>query len=331
MTQQYLRQISLVVADATGNGFDFSTFWVSFNVRRGDNQTPNSLDVRIYNVKPETINLISQNEFSRVSLSAGYPDNTGLLFQGNIKQFRSGRVNQLDSYVDITAADSDQAYNYAYVSQTVPNPGPKPSSIAAAIQGSLAKFSGPQAITKGYAPIFVPNTCVRGRVLYGMARDEARDFAAQNNCKWSLQDGALTFIPWNSYIPSGDVPNISVSTGLLGVPEQTQQGIEIQTLLNPTYKVGQLIKLDSNINKFRFGLDSTSQINNLALSLQNQTNQQGLYYVMVANHSGDTRGEDWTTHMTCLSVDATLVDKEQANALYFTLPSESVIQRYGGT
>lgn len=41
----------------------------------------------------------------------------------------------------------------------------------------------------------------------------------------------ITFIPLTGYLP-GEVPVISPSTGLLGVPEETQNGIEFQTLLN---------------------------------------------------------------------------------------------------
>jgi hypothetical protein len=331
MTQQYLRQLKLVVADATGNGFDFGSFWCTFTVRRGDMQTPNSLDARIYNVKPATANLISKNEFTQVSLSAGYATSSlGLLFKGSIKQFRQGRVNQLDSYVDITAADGDSAYNYATIAQTIPA-GSKPGSVGAAIVARLAAV-GNQPISQGYQPNFPETKSVRGQVLYGMARDECRDFALQNNCKWSIQDGAVTFIPWTSYVQQGGaVPVISVGTGLIGVPEQTQQGINIKTLLNANYKVGTLVRLDSQINQFRFGLDTQSQINNASIALQNQTNQQGLYYVMVANHTGDTRGQNWYTEMTCLSVDATLTNTNQQNALLTTLPSDAVIQRYGGT
>jgi hypothetical protein len=340
MTQQYLRQLSLIVANNAGQGIDFGNFWCTFNVKRGDFQTPNSLDARIYNLSKDTANQISRLEFTTISLSAGYPGNVGLLFQGNIVQFRQGRVDQLDSYVDITAADSDEAYNFAPISATVPA-GTKPGAIADLIRAAFANASSSQAITKGYQPNFTSDGLVRGRVLFGMARNEARVFANQNDCKWSLQDGAVTYIPWVSYIPGGEVPVISVATGLIGTPEQIQGGINIRTLLNPAIKIGQLIRLDSQINQFRFALDLPSQTKvnpfiaqqnqiapNIGPNTGNPSDQQGLYYVMVANHTGDTRGQNWYTDMTCLSVDAT-VNVDQANALLQTGPNP--ISRYGGT
>jgi hypothetical protein len=338
MTQQFLRQLNLVVSSKT-EAIDFGAFWCTFTVKRGDFQTPNTLNARIYNLKDDTANKISQLEFTTVTLSAGYqyPEtsgNVGLLFQGTIKQFRQGRENQLDSYVDITAADSDEAYNFAPIAATVPA-GSTPGSVASILQAAFASASNNQAITQGYQPEFVPNKFVRGRVLFGMARDEARDFANQNLCKWSLQNGAVTYIPWVSYIPDGQVPVISVSTGLIGVPEQTQAGIRIKTLLNSTYKIGQLVQLDSQVNQFLFALDRPSQTTNTAIALQNQLapssgNQKGLYYVMVANHTGDTRGQDWYMDLTCLSVDATLTNIDQAKALFAPAPA-TAIKRYGGT
>lgn len=339
MTQEFLRQLNLVVATASGNALDFGNFWCTFTVKRGDFQTPNSLDARIYNVKPATANMIGKKEFTTVSLSAGYPGNVGLLFQGSIKQFRQGRRDQLDSYVDITAADADEAYNFAPISQTVPA-GSAPDSVASLLLSAYQKSSQNQQITQGYQPTFTDNGSIRGSVLYGMARDETRDFANQNDCKWSFQSGALTYIPWVSYVQGGQIPVISVATGLIGVPEQTQQGINIKTLLNPSIKIGQLIQLNSQINQFRFNLDLPSQTSNTAIALQNQlapntsgstnpSDQQGLYYVMVANHTGDTRGQAWYTDLTCLAVDATVTNVDQANALLS--PAAPPIQRYGGT
>lgn len=322
MSEQYGRQLSVVVADSGGNGLEFADFRCTFHVRRGDFQTPNSCDLRIYNLSTQTQNTISGKEFTQISIKAGYPGNFGLIFKGSIKQFRKGRVDQKDSYVDITAADADEAYHYATISQSIPA-GTNPGGIAQAIFNAM-KAHG---VTQGYQPQFPLDGCVRGDVLYGMARDEARDFAWDQDCKWSTEDGSLTFIPFTSYSP-GQVPVISPSTGLLGVPEQTQQGLNIRVLLNPNMKVGQTVKLDSTaVNQLRLGLDTLSLGSNIFLNkLLNTANPDGLYYVMVANHIGDSRGNDWHTDMTCLAVDAT-VPLDAASSALIAVSGES-IKRY---
>jgi hypothetical protein len=77
MTQQYLRQLSLIVANDAGRGFDFGSFWCTFNVRRDDFQSPNSCDCRVFNLSTTTANTIAKTEFTTISLSAGYPANFG--------------------------------------------------------------------------------------------------------------------------------------------------------------------------------------------------------------------------------------------------------------
>jgi hypothetical protein len=91
---------------------------VTFQIRRGEMQTPNSADVRIYNVADSTAERI-KNEFTQVVIQAGYQANFGLVFRGTIKQIRKGREDAKDTYVDITAADGDEAYNFSPIARSL--------------------------------------------------------------------------------------------------------------------------------------------------------------------------------------------------------------------
>jgi len=315
---QYLRRLSMVITGNNGQGLDFSDFRVEFRIRRGDIQTPNSADIRIYNLSDNTANLI-QKEFTQVSLSAGYQtSNYGLIFTGTICQVRKGRVDQKDSYVDITAADGDEAYNFAPIFVSVKS-GTSPDGVLNFIKAAMVEHGVSQEF--GYAPNFSQNGCIRGKVLYGLARDVMRQFAWTNSCRWSIQDGMLTVIPYAYYIPA-TIPIISPTTGLIGVPEQTQGGINLRVLLNSNIRIGQLVRLESaDINQVRMGLDIVSEGKfNIPQILQNQTSASGLYYVMAANHTGDTRGTPWYTDLFCLSVDATVTNGDVAAPLFQTGP-----------
>jgi hypothetical protein len=311
MSKQFRRILNCVVGSpTTGTAFDFGTFKVTFIVKRGDYQNPNTADVRIYNLKDHTANQI-QNEFTQLSLSAGYQGLAGgqgaapgMIFNGTIKQVRKGRYDQLNSYVDITAAEGDEAYNYATIQQSLRAGTTSPQNMLERYLSELKDYN----ITPGYIPQLPANGLTRGRVLHGMVRDELRDFCKNNGFSFNLNDGRLSIIPLTSYIPSGNVPLISPATGLIGIPEQMQNGLNFRTLLNPAIKVGQLIKLDTNaINRLRYGTDSQSQGTNLALAVSaTSVNKQGLYYAMVVNHSGDTRGNPWYSDVVCLDVDATV-------------------------
>jgi hypothetical protein len=115
----------------------------------------------------------------------------------------------------------------------------------------------------------------------------------------------LQIVPETSYVP-GEIPVINASTGMVGMPEQTANGIKVRMLLNPSVKIGRLIQLDnSSIQRYEYSLSVGQQAENQFSSLQNKINGDGFYYVMHNEMWGDTRGNDWYTQVICLSVDVT--------------------------
>lgn len=325
-SQQYLRSASIVVADATGNGIDLSDFKVRFEVRRGDMQTPNSADVRVFNLSDTTASAI-RAEFTQLAIQAGYGENLALIFRGSICQTRKGRIDQKDSYVDITAADGDEAYNYSSIAITLAANSTPAQGLQAIIQamGTAALGGAPSSappVTAGTpAPSLPQNASLRARTYFGLSRDELRDFAATHGINWSIQNGAVTLVPDGTYLPGAPVL-ITPSTGLIGVPEQTEHGLAVRVLLNPQIKIGQLVQLDSSdINQYRYGLDLESQRPNLRLAQSStKLNADGFYYVMRADHIGDTRGEEWYTELTCLAVDASVPNELLSGVAVGPLP-----------
>jgi len=317
VTTQYLRQFSLIVATAAGNGLELGSLRCTFNIRRGDIQTPNTCDARIYNLSTNTANLIASPEFTQLQVKVGYgaTSNLALIFAGSLKQVRLGREDQKNSYVDLTAADGDQAYNFSSLALTLAAGTATPLTQVQAFIAAMAKQAlgsptgkpGGQTVSAGYIPALSTNAPPRGRTFFGGAKDELRDFANNNDCKWSIQDGKLCLIPNTGYIVGADPVLITPATGLIGVPEQTQNGLGIRTLLNPALKIGQRIQLQSsNINQYRYGLDTLSVAQQKYTQAVLSTAADGVYYIMRASHSGDTRGNDWYTDLVCLSCDAAI-------------------------
>ena len=301
--RQYFRKASLIVGqvEASRGALDLSELRFTFKITRGDIQTPNTADIRVYNVAPNTA-LAIEKEFSRVVIQAGYEGNFGVIFDGLIKQVRRGRESATDTYIDITVADGDAAYNYS-MSAFALAAGSTPKDQVSAILEDMA-ING---VASGYIPPQLPgNPLPRGKSVYAMSRDQLRRIAFNTQTSWSIQDGKLNMIPLTAYKP-GEIPVITAATGMIGLPEQTQNGIRVKMLLNPNIKIGQAIKLDNeSIQRYRYSLGVLDQATNEALQVQIKTNNDGLYYVMQAEHSGDTRGQDWITDVICLAIDATI-------------------------
>jgi archaellin len=115
--QQWIRKCTLIVSNG-GSGVDLSQLRITFTVEKTENETPNHAQIKIYNLAKGTENQII-NEFTRVILQAGYQENFGVIFDGEIVQSKRGRENGTDNYVIIDASDGDSAYNYAIVNTTL--------------------------------------------------------------------------------------------------------------------------------------------------------------------------------------------------------------------
>ncbi|RRA01117.1 phage protein [Burkholderia cepacia] len=303
MTAQFDRKATLLAGGADDNGIDLSELRFTFEVRRGDTQTPNWARIKIFNPNPSDVNRI-RDEFSRVVLSAGYAGNIGIIFDGQLVQPRQGRENATDTYLDLTCADGDRAYNFAVVSTTLAA-GATHADVVNAVAQAMAK----KGVTLGYIPDLTGNAYPRGCVLFGMARDIMETVAVDLDMDWSIQNGQLTMIPRTSFIP-GEAVVVAPDTGMVGLPVQMRNYIMVRILLNPNVKIGTIIRLENSlIQQYEFSLNVNQQGQNGFDALQNRLNnasgQFGFYRVMIAEHIGDTRGNDWYTDVTCIAVDTT--------------------------
>jgi hypothetical protein len=301
---QWIRSCSLVIAkkvtdifQTTGPGLDLSELRFRFTVRGADVETPNTLVVRIYNLSAQTQKAII-DEYDQVTLQAGYKNAAvGVIFTGTIKQFKSGRESNVDTFLEITAADNDIGYNFGFVNTTLAA-GSTHADVVTKCATAMSVKPDPNALKLAAAAGVIP----RGRVLFGLARSLMRDTAATLGARWSVQNGTLVLIPLTGYLPGTSVV-LNSQSGLLGVPEATEDGIEVQCLLNPLLQVGTTIQINN-------ALINTRQINRdfqtllMATTLVANVSNDGIYRIMTVDHMGDTRGIDFVTSLVCLAVDS---------------------------
>lgn len=291
--RQWLRACSLVVGPDSGEGLELSALRITFATKKGDMETPNSAEINVYNLSDDTAAKI-RREFTQVSLSAGYEGNLGAIFRGNIRHVRVWRENGVDTVLSILAADGDRAYNFATVNTTLAA-GSRPADRVRVCQGSMqAKGTG-----AGYTPDLGGQPLPRGKVMYGMARQYMRDEARDTDTDWSIQDNKVQMVPRKGYLP-GEAVVLTHETGLVGSPEQTQDGISVRALLNPRLRVGGRIKLNNaSVKTMQTPLK-------LAASRQGaRLDADGFYRIIKVEFRGDTRGNDWYADMVCIGIDDT--------------------------
>lgn len=307
-TQQYLRTCQLIVFGKDLDGVDLSALRIKFSVKRSDTMTPNVADIRVYNLEEQTA-LRIRKEFTRVILQAGYEGNFGVIFQGNIKQVILGRESATDTFIDIVAGDGDRAYNFAIVNATLAKGTTQADQVNAAVQAMSTK-----GVTGGHLGTTPPAQLPRGKVMYGNARNYLRDAAQTSQSSWSIQDEKVTFVAKKAYLP-GQAVVLTSKTGMIGTPQQTNEGVNAKCLLNPNLKIASRIKIDNaSIQRFKINLS----VPNSAANIPAPLTADGVYYVLVVEHNGDTRGVEWYSNLICLNIDVT------------TNPINSVQVGYGG-
>lgn len=312
MSGQYIRKVGLFLSDSSGNVLDLSSFEIVFRTSQADAETPNVAHIRVFNLADSTVKQARQ-EFQKVRLQAGYKGGSyGTIFDGQIARFRSGRLDAKDSFLDIEAGDGDKAFQFAFVNKSLAA-GSSPQDRANAIAQSMSSY-GVTYDNKGNPVPGTGGILPRGKVLFGLAREQMGPIADTSNSTWSVQGGKLVIVPYTGYL-SGEIVVLNSGTGLIGVPEATESGIEAETLLNPRIKIGTRVKIDNAlINQTQInqqGFPRFTDINFVA-----NTSTDGVYRVLVAEHHGDMRGRDWGTDIVCLAVDS-------------SSPQESSVQPYG--
>ena len=297
-------------------GIDLSQFRIRFNVRAMDVDMPPTADIYVYNLAQSTVQKI-QNEFQNVVLQAGYQNgNFAVIFQGSIVRVRTGRLSNIDTFVHIMASNWDAYYNFGVVSATLKK-GASPQQIAQAIVGGIANSPAakvtPNALAGGAQLGYIPSslgtggTLPRGKVLFGLARERLSELAESQQCTWQIgPDGKINIIPLNGYLP-GTAVVVTSQTGMIGVPEATQQGIEFKTLLNPLLVCGTQVKLDNASITTTANLSPSEGYPNLqSLAYFANTSADGTYRAIVVEHEGDTRSpadSGWLTKVTALALD----------------------------
>lgn len=325
MTRQYLRKVELIVdqsGDPTSNTsskgqktYDLSDMHIGFHVFSATKSTLKYAEIIIWNLSKDKANALLK-EFTSIQLSAGYEGSFGLIFSGETAFVEIGKENAVDSYVKIRAQDSDQSRNWSFSNFTLAA-GWTDDDVYKNLITDFGRF-GLQA---GYKPDFTGNPNPRAFVAHDKSESLMNSLAVRQNCDWFIEDGKVNMVPKGSFLP-GPAEVLSASTGLIGVPKQTFNGIECMCLLRPGIKTGGRVQIDnSQVAQANQSKVFQNQVGILLPSLQGSDTGIGIYKSHCVEHFGDTRGEEWYTRFIGVSVDSLGVGNN--SPAFYDVPSET--------
>lgn len=168
----------------------------------------------------------------------------------------------VDWLTKIESADGVAGYRSAILSHSL-GPGATPLD-------SLKVIAKQMGLTLGQIKGF-PDAAKfqQGRQLYGPARSELDALCRSHGLVWSIQDGVLQVLPSGGSLDAGAVL-LNRSTGLVGVPERTEKGVKITSLLQGGINPGRVVVAEAMVHG-------------------------GTYVADTVTHEGDSHGGDWHT------------------------------------
>jgi hypothetical protein len=249
---------------------------ISFGVKKSLSKTPNTCEVKIYNLAPLTRGEVEEDGV-QVKVEAGYDGVTKLLFQGDVRSAFS-ETDGAHWVTTMHLADGGKAFGNARGNRSY-----RGGTRVITILRDLAKSFGLELPRDVLAAPELRTQFAAGYVLDGPVRDHLTTLLDRFGYSWSIQNGRLQVLRDDAVV-AGTVREISEATGMLGSPAMDKpkkkggRTVSVRNQLYPELAPGGAIVLKS------------LQIN-------------GQFKIKEVVHQGDTHddGDDsWTT-----SVEAT--------------------------
>jgi hypothetical protein len=307
-------------SDTQQPGIDISNLRCSFSIQKIVLNTPNMLYARIYNLAPATLAKVIA--FTRVQVYAGYKHaNYGMIFDGEVIQYRRGKENPVDTYLEIHAADGETALNGTVQFKTYPA-GTKERQKLDDLNDKKKQLD-PSFKVEHIDENLYQAQSQRDSVVVGHSRTIERRIMLASGAQHFLDNGKFIAITNEGYRKTEKVI-LSPSTGLIGLPEVTPQGIQAKCLLNPKLMLGGIVKIDSKLlSAVAYTPGSTSKVDASGNVVGGETGgkvfntnmwrQQfeaaytspiGEYKILLMTYTGDTRGNPWYCDLICIAMDS---------------------------
>lgn len=306
----WIRKWKILVADKDDNeALNVSDLHCTFEVHKSHEKNGMTATVNIYNLTADTEKKLIE-EGDRLIIEAGYTTTVqedvteedeegnketktqdveiqyGKIFDGQVVWPSRHKDSNVDYVLTLLAIDGDSPLNLNFIKKTVNRGMNQRQALDQVCYGSETQIKT-EAITDGLSE----QQLSRGKVFFGRPVDYIQDICRGNQASYYVEDGALHVTRLQD-ISKEEALVVTPSTGLIGMPQQTQDGVTYRVLLNPAIKLGTFVQLkNSEVNE--------AQV--MPGQVQKPIDDEWIYQTKALTHRGDTRGNDWYTEVQGIS------------------------------
>lgn len=275
---------------------DISNLRCTFQAQHYALNYPNICQLTVYNLNAQTENAIIQEGY-RLTVTAGYKNNPGQIFDGDIVMCTRSRQNGTDMVLNILAMDGGEFFQFGFSNFCLQ----KGQSARDVVKHIANTASTP--INIGYvSPALDSMKFSKSFAAHGKASESLDDIAKSINGTWFIEGGKLYVVAYSdsaAKLPLGkQAVVLTPETGLLGNPQQQGQGVQARSLLNPAIQLYGLVNIPN--------VYITEQMVNISdyssgISMKYSLDPYAIYRVISVNHNGDTRGNAWYSDIVTVS------------------------------
>ena len=219
------------------DGIQFRDIRLSFRVDKSRKSDPDKATISIYNLAESSINLLLRKN-AVIRLYAGYSETPPIIFEGTaikngIKVDRSG----VDKIATIEALDGGRAWTEGRV--RISQRGEV--TFESVYKASIQALGLPEGVVVLPAGLTFPS----GLVVDTPAREMLNRLAKMSESEWFVRHNVVNFVPRGDAIRDY-IPKISSKDGnLVGSPNPTAKGVEINCLLDGSIQPASEVFLES--------------------------------------------------------------------------------------
>lgn len=237
-------------------------------------------EISIYNLSQDTIQKAFRRDVT-IGLRAGYIDGIDFIFRGrinNIIRTRSG-PNTITRIIAVGGSQpATQRINETLGINT---------TIVDVIRRCAASLGYPLEIRPDDFTGILPYA--RGFAMNGDPRSIMDRLAEAHRFSYVIENDRIIVVGENSF-RRGQPRVIDQFSGMEGIPEITENGADVSVRLSPNIRIGGRINIQSQLATFNFS--------NLFYNQIPESAGRGIYKIFRITHSGDTKGDAWTTRIT---------------------------------
>lgn len=216
---------------------------IEFTINKGINNKINEGNFKIYNLSKDKTDNIFQDYFDyktrrQIFFEGGYNNSTTLCFSGDIYEAYSERQGT-DIITTINAREGGWNVDDSYFSQAFSQQS-KESDVITALITNLG-------FKKGVIQTELKQQNGRGETIEGKTYQILEDRYPN---QVFINGETINILDNNQYIKTKEIKKITSASGLLSTPKKQNNIMSIEMLFDPSINLGELIEVDSEVNKY---------------------------------------------------------------------------------